>query len=1265
MMNKTVQSAGELDFLSGGGEMGERIRNFDWSATPLGEPAGWDQSLKTIVRIMLTSRQPIWIGWGEDLIKLYNDPYIAIVGGKHPGALGQPARVVWSDIWKDIAPMLDTVMTRNEGTYVESQLLIMERYGYPEETYFTFSYSPVPGADGRTGGMICYNSAETERIINERSLDTLRRLAAEIRKESADEVLRAAVNVLSLNNRDFPFVAASHISEDGNRAYPFAFSGAEGLHPDMPKEINLSQPSDRSRYMADAVKQNTIVLFNNPGQWAWLSEGPWNIPPAEFLHVPLSVSNRPVPYATLTLALNPYRKFDAAYQNFVQLVADQLSLELNNVMAYETEKKRAEALAAIDKAKTVFFSNISHEFRTPLTLILGPLEELMRRSHSTLSGDDVLHLETTHRNALRLLKLVNTLLDFSRIEAGKQKAMFVPTDIASLTRNLASNFRSVIEKAGIGFAVEVAPVTGLVNLDRDMWEKIVFNLLSNAYKYTLNGEITVTLSEKEGKVILSVTDTGVGIPQAELPHMFDRFHRIENTAGRSYEGTGIGLSLVKELVLLHKGEISVTSREGEGSTFTVQIPAITADAEAYTTAAAPATEEARDAIYLQEVQSLQERQRHPVSAMPASKSANLPLVMVVDDNADMREHIVSVLAGEFRTVTANNGMDALLKLREHSPELIISDVMMPVLDGIGLLKEVKQNKQTARIPLILLTARAGEESRIEGWKTGADDYLVKPFSANELLARVASHINLARARNANEEGIRNLFSQMPMGIAVYKGEDLEIEMVNDTMLGYWGRTRQQAEGARLWDLLPEAKPVFSAITDEVYRTGKGFVSPEYPVRLLHDGKETVQYATFAFEPRFNEHGQVMGLLGIASDITAQVTNRKKIEESEKQLKELANAMPQLVWITNAQGVPIYFNERVSAFANSSQLPDGSWTWQPTLHPDDAEDTFAAWEKCVTEVIPYEREHRMQLKDGSFRWFLSRGYPQRDEEGKVVKWFGTATNIDDQKSFVAALETKVNERTEQLNSANEVLGAKNAELERQNEELASFSYVASHDLQEPLRKIQTFANRIQDLENDKLSDTGKDYFARMIAAAQRMQLLIEALLDYSRTNTSDKTFVETDLNLLLKEARSNLSVLVEDKKAVIEVGPLPKLQVIPHQFQQLVSNILSNSLKYSRPDVPPHISVTAEKVSGAEINNGAASKLNMYWHFRFEDNGIGFEQQYAGRIFELFQRLHGRMEYSGTGIGLAICKKIVQNHHGFISASGEPGAGARFDVYLPA
>src|SRR5690606_16983471 len=277
------------------------------------------------------------------------------------------------------------------------------------------------------------------------------------------------------------------------------------------------------------------------------------------------------PFGVLILGISPRLSYDDNYRKFFKLVGEHATTGLSNANAFEEERRRIEALSEIDRAKTNLFSNISHEFRTPLTLMLGPLESLLNND-TGLARTYIESIEATHRNGMRLLRLVNTLLDFSRIEAGRISARYSNVDLCAFTTDLASTFRSVIENAGLKLQVECTPIDGETYVDREMWEKIVLNLMSNAFKYTLRGKIAVRIFGKSGMAVLEVEDTGVGIPEDELPKMFERFHRAKNTAARTFEGTGIGLSLVKELVNLHRGDIRVFSKEGKGTRFVVSIP---------------------------------------------------------------------------------------------------------------------------------------------------------------------------------------------------------------------------------------------------------------------------------------------------------------------------------------------------------------------------------------------------------------------------------------------------------------------------------------------------------------------------------------------------------------------------------------------------------------------------------------------------------------------------------------------------------------------
>ncbi len=440
-----------------------------------------------------------------------------------------------------------------------------------------------------------------------------------------------------------------------------------------------------------------------------------------------------------------------------------------NARAYEVERKRAEALAEIDRAKTAFFSNVSHEFRTPLTLALGPLETLLDNSRSALPAETREQLTMAHRNCLRLMRLVNTLLDFSRIEAGRVQASYQPVDLAGFTADLASCFRSACEHAGLRLLVDCPPLAAPVHVDLDMWEKIVLNLVSNAFKFTLEGEIEVKLRAAGDNCELSVRDTGVGIPEAELPRIFERFHRAEPSRGRTVEGTGIGLSLVQELAKLHGGSVRVENTPGRGSTFTVAVPFGTAHLPAErigavralpSTAlgAGPYVEEALR--WVPDEKRSGETEVQPPTAERMVKLAPVgrmdgpaetrPVVLLADDNADMREYVRRLLAPRYEVEAVADGQAALETARRRRPALVLTDVMMPRLDGFALLRELRSDPGLRTVPVVLLSARAGEESRVGGLEAGADDYLVKPFSPRELLARVTTNLELARVRKEAE-----------------------------------------------------------------------------------------------------------------------------------------------------------------------------------------------------------------------------------------------------------------------------------------------------------------------------------------------------------------------------------------------------------------------------------------------------------------------------------------------------------------------------------
>jgi signal transduction histidine kinase len=773
-------------------EMDARVRAFDWSQTPLGAPRDWPQSLKTVVRVLLTSRYAMWMAWGTDLTFLYNDTYAKVtLGRKHPWALGRPTKEVWSEIWGEIGPRVERVISSGKATWDEALLLFLERSGYPEETYHTFSYSPLEDDTGATAGMLCVVTEETERVIGERRLRSLRELAAELTLAGTEaQVLEAVSRSLERNNKDIPF-ALVYLLNQPQRARLAAMSGIKSSHPSAPLHVEADQAAAWPLF-EPAGDRKARIVENLASRFESLPRGAWSESPRSAVLVPLQRQNQETPLGFLIVGLNPFRPFDTEYEGFVNLLGGQIAAAISNARAYEEEKRRAESLAEIDRAKTTFFTNISHEFRTPLTLMLGPLEDLAanEKADSKISNADRQELKRVHRNATRLLKLVNNLLEFSRIEAGRATANYQRTDLPTYTTDLASVFRAATEKAGIELNIRCAPFRSAVAIDREMWEKIVSNLISNAFKFTFHGSISVQLQEdpERDEFTLTVADTGIGIAETELPRIFERFHRVQGGQGRSFEGTGIGLALVHELVRLHGGTMQVASQVGKGSTFAVTIPCrqTAESAQGPSTALSRPNHLASDyseeiARWLpNEIEGTTHRPSHDETANHESRPGRAR-ILLADDNADMRDYVERLLSGSWDVLRASNGKEALETAERECPELIITDVMMPEMDGFELLKALRANRETHSIPVIMLSARAGEEAQIEGLEAGADDYLIKPFSARELIARVGTQLAL-RQRSSQFE---TLVRQAPIGIVVLDAQ-FRIQQVNPVAVPVFG-----------------------------------------------------------------------------------------------------------------------------------------------------------------------------------------------------------------------------------------------------------------------------------------------------------------------------------------------------------------------------------------------------------------------------------------------------------------------------------------------
>lgn len=773
----------------------------------------------------------------------------------------------------------------------------------------TFSFSPIRDESGGVGGLFHPITEVTEKMLSARRTHALRALSTSL--AGANSLARIGASLSAVYDDlelDVPFLSFYELVDQSSRAVCTAASGLIRGSEDCPSEISLTAISTDVWSIAEVVAaRSTRQLDDVRTRLTTTSCGPYPELPTTAMVIPVQPPGATAPVGCLLVGVSARRALDASYRAFFEQLAAIVTAAVANVLAYEQERRRVEALAEIDRAKTAFFSNVSHEFRTPLTLMLGPLEDVLEDRAEPLASGHREHIALVRSNGMRLLKLVNTLLDFSRIEAGRTRGSYEETDLAVFTRDLASVFRSTIEKAGVGLRVECESLPDPVWVDREMWEKIVLNLLSNAFKHTFVGEIVVRLHSVEDGVEFVVADTGIGIPAQELPRLFERFHRVQGARGRSYEGSGIGLALVQELVKLHGGSIRVESEVERGTRFTIRLPTghahldrarLNANRTDVSTSARADTFVDEAASWIENAETKQHEVR--LSIAPAATSENtkaVPRILLADDNTDMRVYVQRILRGGYAVDVVADGHAALQAARAQPPDVILSDVMMPILDGFGLLRELKANPATASIPVILLSARAGEEATLEGLAAGASDYMVKPFSARELAARVEGAIRTARVQrdvDRQRAHLEAVLAALVEGVIFHDatGTALYCNAASERLLGLSeaqlaGRTSTDARWVAIFE---DGTPVpgDEHAPSVALRTGKPVVGQVFGI---HRPDHTLVWLRVNAQPIFEADGALVGVATSFSDITVE-------RQAAQAMRERSELEQQLIGIVS-------------------------------------------------------------------------------------------------------------------------------------------------------------------------------------------------------------------------------------------------------------------------------------------------------------------------------------------------------------------------------
>jgi PAS domain S-box-containing protein len=1036
--------------LSGGGEMGSLMRSMDWSKTPIGAVESWSPALRMVVRLLLANRFPLLLWWGPHYCQFYNDPYRPVLGAKHPASLGQPASECFPEIWGVIGPLIDTPFKGGPATWIDDLQLEYIRYHQLEEAHFTVAYSPVPDetVPSGIGGVLATVHEITEQVVGKRRGLALRDLGSRFGEaKTAEAACAVAARTLAQYPEDVPFALLYLLDGDRKQAYLAGAAGIEIGREESPLKIDLNGEPRREAIwpLAETVRSEAMQIVENlPEKLSSVPPGPWSDPPRLAVVWPIRSNIVHQIAGFMVFGVSSRLQFDDRYRDFCELVTRQVATAVANARAYQEERKRAEALAEIDRAKTAFFSNVSHELRTPLTLIIGPLEDELRENSK---GRE--RIEIAHRNSLRLLKLVNTLLDFTRIEAGRVDAIYESTDLAAATAELVSVFRSAIEKAGLRLVVECPPLPEEVYVDREMWEKIVLNLLSNAFKFTFHGEIKVCLRLCSKHVELSISDTGGGIPTAELSRIFERFHRVRGTDSRSHEGTGIGLSVVQELARMHGGGVQVRSVEGQGATFTVTIPTGNAhlpkeriggtrSLSSTGLVVAPFVEEA---LRWLPADSSLSASRFPgergatISANHSQGRSRSARILFADDNADMRDYIRHLLAEQYEVETAGDGQAALERILANPPDLVLADVMMPRLDGFGLLHRLRADERTRTLPLVMLSARAGEEACVEGLEAGADDYLIKPFSARELLARVGTHVEMARLRRAaatalleSEKRFRELADNAPVMIWITDDHG-NIEFANRAFLEYFRVVPSEIAGQKLKDrILPDDYESYSQNFMVAFAAGQPFHA-EGRVRRGDDEWRWVD--TWAV-PRSSESGRIPGMVGCSADIT----ERKRAEEQIRELVAIVESSADAILGTTLDGTISSWNkgaEKIFGYAEHEVIG------QP-----------------ISILVPADRQHEiLQILAGLALGEAISGYEtvRRRKDGKEINVSLTICPIRNCEDRVVGGSSVARDITERKRLEREILAVSEREQQRIGQDLHD-------DLCQRLAGIQLMSDVLQ-------------------------------------------------------------------------------------------------------------------------------------------------------------------------------------------------------------
>ncbi|MFD2907589.1 PAS domain-containing protein [Flavobacterium ardleyense] len=1309
-------------FLDGGGEMGALIRSKDWSQTPLGHPDSWPSSLKTMISVVLNNPFGMYIVWGKEYTQIYNDGYRPFLGKlNHEDGIGATMQENFPDIWNVFHPMIDKAM-KGEPVFLQDLMLPLEKKDHTENCYFDLSYSPIRLENGEIGGVLAtVIETSTKKIIQndlKESEERFKAMADNIpnlawmahadgcvyyynkkwyeytgtdfetmqgwgwksayKEEEVEELLKEW-NFCLANDKPFEMIhpirsATGAYNHFLTRALPLKNEQGEivswfGTNTDITGQIiaeeALLDSKNELEFVIEAAKlgtfdfnpqTNKFVANARLKSWFGLSDDQ-EIDLYDATRI-IGEKDKKRVYDALNYALEYVSggNYDIAY-NIVNPVSNQeITLHAKGKVYFNDEKKPVRLNGTLEDItlQSIALKKLEQSERNLKLMILqAPLAiSIMRGPEYVVEIANKNALEFWNRTeedvlnksifeAMPELKLqgIKELLDDVSSTGNRYASTELAVEMVRLgklqTVYVNFSYEPLFDEKGnsngimtIGFDV-TAQVLARQEIEKS--EQSIRSLVESApfpigvytgkeMKIELANQSIIKAWGKESNVIGKLYSEV--LPELENQNIYNQIRDVYET-GVAYHAENQGVDIVQDgLLKTFYFNYSFTPlRDSNGEIYGVM----------NTAAEVTALHEAK-----LKIEESEKRFRDAVQQAPTA--------MVIFRGKDNIVEMVNKPYLELVDLTEEQFLGK--PLFESLPD--VEGPIRPIIDEIYKTEEAFYGYE---FPVILM--RYGKK------ETTYFNFVYHPLKeGNEVTGimvvatEVTANVFVKKALEENEQRLNIIINASELGVWELDLQTYETT-ISDRALTILGLHNEKFEDHKqlMSKMHPEDLDIRKTAFEKALQNGV----LHYEIRIIVDN--VIHWVEAKGKVFFDEAHKPLRMLGTLRDVSEEKNIQTQLLEREQKFRLLADSMPQFVWTANPEGKLNYFNQSVFDFSGVSKEEISDKGWLEIVHFDERVANTRKWMESIATEKDFLIEHRFRKFDGTYRWQLSRAIPQRDQNGKITMWVGTSTDIQDQKMFTNELETQVSQRTKELNQ-------KNDDLEKMNRELQSFAYISSHDLQEPLRKIQTFATQINDRESENLSDSGKDKFRRMQNAANRMQTLIQDLLAYSRTSIQERIFEKATLSAIIDDVKEDLEQDSLERNATITIINDAELDVIPFQFRQLLFNLISNSLKFKKQDVASLITIESVIGKGSEIGNDRLYPDKLYIHLKYQDNGIGFEEQYSNKIFEVFQRLHGKEKYDGTGIGLAIVKRIVDNHNGFITASGVLNEGATFDIYIP-